>query len=250
MKAILIGGAALSLLSVSAFAADIGVPRLSPLSPPPPSFSWTSCYGGLHVGGGIGQEDLTDTAGALFPTTGFTTANRDTSGYMLGGQIGCDYQFASNWVVGLEGAASGGDIGGSTSFAVPLVGLGDTATFKETTDFLASVTGRVGYVWDRWMLYGKGGVAEVNSKYSTFDSFMTYDLEGLENRIGWTAGAGVEWALWQDWSVRLEYDYYGLGSRNVTFIDSTISFATGPEQIKQNIQTLMLGVNFHAFADQ
>ena len=43
-----------------------------------------------------------------------------------------------------------------------------------------------------------------------------YDFDGLENRLGWTAGAGVEWALWDDWSVKLEYDYYGFGTRNVT----------------------------------
>ena len=48
---------------------------------------------------------------------------------------------------------------------------------------------------------------------------QTYNFEGVENRLGWTAGVGVEWALWDDWSVRLEYDYYGFGTRNVTFIE-------------------------------
>lgn len=99
------------------------------------------------------------------------------------------------------------------------------------------------------MLYGKAGVAVAGDKYSVFDSFATYDLEALENRVGWTAGTGIEWAVYRDWSVRLEYDYYGFGTRSVTFIDSTLSMATGPEQIKQNIQTLMLGVNFHVFGE-
>src|ERR1700681_2073838 len=116
MKATLIGGVALSLLSVSAFAADIGVPPLSPL-PPPPAFTWTSCYGGLHAGGGFGQKNLNDTAGVLSPVTGFTSVNLSISGYMIGGQLGCDYQFASNWVIGIEGAASGGNIGGNITFA-------------------------------------------------------------------------------------------------------------------------------------
>ncbi len=249
MKTIMLGGAVLSLLTVSAFAADIAVPGPAfSAPPPPPPFTWTSCYGGLHAGGGLGSKNANDTAGVLFPTTGFTSANLDIDGYMLGGQIGCDYQFAPNWVLGIEGSVSGGNIGGRTTIPVPLVAPGDTATFKETTDFLMSVTGRVGYAWDRWMLYGKGGVAWTDDKYSTFDAFQNYDLEGLESRMGWTAGAGIEWALWEDWSVKLEYNYYGFGTRSVLLIDSTLSGVTGPLDIKQNIQVLTLGVNFHAFA--
>jgi len=244
MKATLIGGAAFSLLTVSAFGADLGTDMRFKAPPVAPPFTWTSCYGGFHAGGSMGQKTLTDTAGVLSPLTGFTSANLDIAGYMVGGQIGCDYQFASNWILGIEGAVSGGDIGGKTTVVVP----GDNATFKETTDFLMSATGRVGYAWDRWMLYVKGGVAGAGDKYSAFDVLQTYDLEGLENRIGWTAGAGVEWALWQDWSVRLEYDYYGFGQRSVTFIDSTISGASGPENIKQSIQVVTIGLNFHAFA--
>jgi len=244
MKTTLIGSAVFSLLTVSAFAADLGMP---PVSARPPSFTWTSCYGGLQVGGGFGQKDLTDNSGLISGATG-TVMDLGISGYMIGGQIGCDYQFAPNWVVGVEGSVLGGDIGGSTTVAVPLVAAGDTVNFKETTDFLMSVTGRVGYAWDRWMLYAKGGFAGAGDKYDALDTAGTYDFQGLENRIGWTAGAGIEWALWQDWSIRLEYDYYGFGTRSVTFIDNTILMTSGSESIKQNIQTVMLGVNFHAFA--
>lgn len=246
MKAILLGGAALSLLTVSAFGADLGRP--TPLPAPPP-FTWTSCYAGLSGGGGFGQKNLTDTAGVVSPLSGFTSVNLDTSGYMLGGQIGCNYQFAPNWVIGIEGAASGGNIGGNTAPAQPGAIAGDNATFKETTDLLTSLTARAGYAWDRWLVYGKGGVALVDDRYSAAGTFLgtPYDFEAVETRLGWTAGAGIEWALSNDWSVRLEYDYYGFGTRNVTFIDQ-ISGTAGPEQIKQDIQTIMLGVNLHVSA--
>jgi len=243
MKATLFGSAAVSLFTVSAaFGADLGGPP-----PVPAPFTWTSCYAGGNVGGGVGRKNLNDSAGILFPTTGVTSANLDISGYILGGQVGCDYQFAASWVVGIEGAASGGNIGGKTTIAVPLVAAGDTATFKDTTDFLGSVTGRIGYTWDRWMLYGKGGVGFVNDRYNIADAVGTYDFDGVETRLGWIAGVGVEWALWDDWSVKLEYDYYGFGTRNVTFIEQTTQ-ASGPENIKQNIQVVMLGLNFHVFA--
>ena len=54
-------------------------------------------------------------------------------------------------------------------------------------------------------------------------------------------------ALWNDWSVKLEYDYYGFGTRNVTFIDN-VSGTAGPEAIKQNIQVIKLGLSLHMWA--
>ena len=244
MKPTLLAAAALSLASVSAFGADLGAPIRAPLAPPP--FVWTSCYGGGQAGGGFGQKDLNDSAGIVSPISGFTSANLNISGYMLGGQIGCDYQFASNWVAGVEGAVSGGNIAGSVGVATP--GLpGDSATFKETTDLLTSVTARVGYAWNNWLFYGKGGAAWASDRYSAFDVLATYDFEGSETRLGWTAGAGVEWAFSDIWSVRLEYDYYGFGTRSVTVIDN-VSGTVGPLDIRQNIQIVKVGFNFHPFA--
>jgi outer membrane immunogenic protein len=242
MKTTVLGGAAASLLSVSAFAADLGVPS-APLQPVIPPFTWTSCYAGVHAGGGWGKKDLTDTTGTFSSNTQFSTASVDVSGYLLGGQIGCDYQFASTWVVGIEGAASGGNISKTTTFAVP--SISDTASFKSTTDFLASITGRLGFAWDRWMLYGKGGVALVGDRYHADDVPGIYSYDGTDNRLGWTAGAGVEWAFTPDWSVKLEYDYYGFGTKSVLMVDS-VAGVNAPVNISQTIQLVTLGVNFHA----
>jgi outer membrane immunogenic protein len=243
MKATMLGGAAASLLTISAFAADLGIPSASPQVVIPP-FTWTSCYAGVHAGGGWGKKDLTDTVAILSGLVpgGFASASVDVSGYMLGGQIGCDYQFAPSWVVGIEGAASGGNIGNTTTVAVP----GDNASFKATTDFLASVTGRIGYVLDRWMLFGKGGVALVGDRYHLTDTLQTYAFDGTEDRLGWTGGAGIEWAFTPEWSVKLEYDYYAFGQRSVLFVDSTIAMTNASVNIKQDIQVVTLGFNFHA----
>jgi outer membrane immunogenic protein len=243
MKATPLAAAAFTLLTASAYGADLGVPLSAP--PVPPPFTWTSCYAGVQAGGAWGQTYLNDSAMILSPFTGFTSANTNMTGYLLGGQIGCDYQLTPNWVVGIEGAASGGNIGGSNGVATP--GLpGDSATFTENTDLLAGVTGRLGYAWNNWLLYGKGGVAFAANRYSAFDAAVTYDFAGSETRVGWTAGAGLEWALWRDWSIKLEYDYYGFGTRSVTFIDN-ITGTVGPLDIKQNIQVVKLGVNLHIF---
>ena len=212
----------------------------APASASQTSFGWTSCYGGAQAGGGFGQIGLSDTHRLRAPGLSDTF---DASGYTLGGQFGCDYQFVPNWVLGIEGGAAGGNIGGSTTFA--LTGIpGDSATFKETTELLTSVTGRVGYAWDRWLLYAKGGAAWASNRYSALDSVPAYNFQGSETRFGWTAGGGIEWALWNDWSLRLEYDYYGFGTKGMTFINS-INANTGPENISQTIQAIKLGMNFH-----
>ncbi len=245
IKIALPASAALSLLTASAFAADIG-PEMPVKGPPLPApFTWSGCYAGVAASGGIGQTGISDTHRLRAPGLSDTF---DISGYTLGGQIGCDYQFAANqfapnWVLGIEGGAAGGNVGGTTTFS--LTGLpGDTATFKENTDLLTSITGRVGYAWDRWLLYAKGGAAWAGNRYTALDTIPIYNFQGSETRFGWTAGGGIEWAVWNDWSLRLEYDYYGFGTKSITFIN-TINSNTGPENISQNIQVIKLGVNFH-----
>jgi outer membrane immunogenic protein len=241
MKSTLLGSAACLLSTVCALGADMAVPIAVPSALPP--FTWTGCYAGGQAGGGFGQKNLNDSAGIVSAISGFTSANQNVSGYMLGGQIGCDYQFAPTWVIGIEGAATGGNIHGSTAVATPAL-LGDSANYRATTDLLTSITGRVGYAWNNWLLYAKGGAAWASDRYSISDVLAAYDFEGAENRFGWTAGAGVEWAFSDIWSVRLEYDYYGFGTRTVNFIDN-VSATVGPLDIKQDIQVVKIGVNFH-----
>ena len=250
MKATVLGGAAASLLTISAFAADLGIPPAQPQVVIPP-FTWTSCYAGVQAGGGWGKKNLTDTVGVLSSVPGgFSAANLDVNGYMVGGQFGCDYQFAPTWVVGIEGAATGGNISKTTTFATTVTVPGDdTASFRSTTDFLASITGRIGYAFDRWLVYGKGGVALVGDRYHSDDVDGNFFFDATENRIGWTAGAGVEWAFTPEWSVKLEYNYYGFATKSVNFFDTTSAVSAGvvaPVNINQNIQVLLLGVNFHA----
>jgi len=214
-------------------------------------FSWSGCYLGAHVGGAWQQKDATDPVllvqdGILGAgnTVGITTARVNSSGAVYGGQIGCDYQFAPSWVVGVEGAVSAGSLSGSTVVLLP-ANAGDTALVTARTDFIPSLTARLGYAVDNWLFYGKGGVAWTNDKYSVTGVFTgtPFDAEGLGMRTGWTAGAGVEWAFTNDWSARLEYDYYDFGSSNVLMSDATNGFAS-IVTYRQNAQMVKLGLNF------
>jgi outer membrane immunogenic protein len=263
MNKLLVTAAATSLLMVgaSAFAADMP----APMAPPRPVmvFNWTSCYAGAHVGGGWASKDVTDPtqlvqdqllAGPF--TVGATTVGLRPDGYLIGGQFGCDYQpVGSNWVVGFEGAASGGNIKGSSAVALPLGDPGDLAVVSARIDFLAAGTVRFGYTWDRLLFYMKGGAGAVGDNYSVVGVFQgvnnptPFSFQGVGIRIGWTVGAGVEWALWDNWSAKLEYEYYDFGHKSVLMTDNNLAL-TGPVDIRQAVQAVKLGLNFRMWSSQ
>ena len=258
----------LSLLGVAGFALIAAAPALAADLPPQmplkatfqQRFTWTGCYMGAHAGGAWAQTNATDPVllvqdnpvfGIPGSTVGTTTANVHQSGAVIGGQIGCDYQFSPNFVVGIEGGASGSTLKGSTvvPFQPAVANPGESALLKVTTDFIPSLTGRVGYAVDNLLLYGKAGAAWAYNKYSMPGTFLAtpFDLEGLSITTGWTAGGGVEWAFTPDWSARFEYDFYDFGNQTVTMshVDPAgVTSFTGPMRFKQTVQTVKLGVNF------
>jgi opacity protein-like surface antigen len=168
------------------------------------------------------------------------------SGIVIGGQIGCDYQFASTWVIGIEGAASGSTMNGSTSAPLPLGNPGDNAQVRTRTDFLPSVTARLGYAFDRALIYAKGGGAWAGDKYTVTGTFAGtgFGFEGLDVRGGWTAGVGVDWTFARHWSASVEYDYYQFGHGTVLMSDS-INVLSGLVDAKQSVQVVKAGINFH-----
>ena len=250
----------LSFATVAALAMSIAAPARAadlPLKTETPfaaRFSWTGCYLGGHLGGGLAHKDITDPVqlvqdsfAAAAVTNGITTVSPAPSGVVIGGQIGCDYQFAPSWVVGIEGSASGSTMKGSRTVGLPL-GNPDVAQVQAKTDFLTSVTARLGYAFDDVLLYGKGGFAMAGDRYDVTGSFVgtPFGFVGLENRIGWTAGGGVEWAFSQHWSASVEYDYYGFGHRVIAMSDPTNGFL-GNVDVRQNIQVVKVGLNFHVW---
>jgi outer membrane immunogenic protein len=259
MKKLLLISAAVCSLSIASPSLAADMPLYVAKAPvPAPVFTWTSCYLGGHAGGGWASKDVTDPvqlvqdslSGAPV-TTGVTTSNVSPTGFVIGGQFGCDYQFAASWVVGIEGAVSASNMKGSTSVALPLGFPGETALVTARTDFLPSVTARFGYAADRWLLYVKGGAAWAGDKYAVAGAFtgIPFDFEGLDSRFGWTAGGGVEWAFSDFWSAKLEYDYYLFGHSNVLMSDAT-NLVSGPVDFKQSVQIVKFGLNFHVWGGQ
>lgn len=286
MKRILLATTALALSS-PAFAADLA-PVQMPLKAPPVAarpFSWTGCYIGGHLGGDWGSANFIDpntlfnnvvalgSGLGLFAPTGAGIGIDQGAGFVGGGQVGCDYQFATNWVAGIAGDFSWTNLDGSASnpYAFfggdPLFGgkNGVPATLRDQTDWLASVTGRVGYAWDRWMFYGKGGVAWEHSRDSIAPLFAWGSgvgavcatvtptapcvASGTDTDTGWTVGVGLTWAFADNWSAGIEYDHYGFGNHTVTLTSPAVAgcFCTGgsaPITVNQSIEVVKATLDY------
>jgi outer membrane immunogenic protein len=212
----------------AAFAADVPVVKASPALA---VYGWTGIYAGASLGYGWMKTDWTDPLGPPF-----NAGSHTATGWLGGLQFGANYQFGGV-VVGVEGQFAPAKLTGSH---ISLVDLADTLTTE--IDWTANVTARLGYAFDRALIYGKGGAAWVRDAPVKIDLGI---IEGMATttRSGWLLGAGVEYALDSNWSARLEYDYIGLGTERVALINPAGGPAA-PFDIDRKLQIVTLGVNY------
>jgi len=200
MKKLIFANLAALTLAVPAFAADLPVKAPAPFVE---RFNWTGCYAGMHLGGGFASKNITDpvflvqdTLIAPGITTGVTTVSPQPTGVVVGAQIGCDYEFANSVVIGIEGAASGSTMKGTRIVGLP-GSAPDAALVQVNTDFLPSLTARIGYAFDNVLLYARGGVALAGDQFEVSGTLLSplgpqtgpYDFRGLDNRWGWVAAS-------------------------------------------------------------
>ena len=256
MKKLIFANLLALTLAGQAIAADLPTQAAPPFAQ---RFNWTGCYAGMHLGGGFANKNITDpvflvqdTLIAPGTTTGITTVSPQPSGAVLGAQIGCDYEFASSIVIGVEGGVSGSTMRGTRVVGLP-GSPGDSALVQVNTDFLPSLTARIGYAFDNVLLYARGGAALAGDQFEVSGTLTNgsigtgpYDFRGLDNRFGWVVGGGVDWAFSRDWSAFVEYDYYQFGTTNVLMTDQ-ISGLSGLVNYSQHVQVVKGGVNFHVW---
>jgi outer membrane immunogenic protein len=213
--------AAITISVLPAAAADMSRPvyKAAP-APMMQAYNWSGFYAGIHGGYAWG-----DGAATVFGLTDFG----DVDGWFGGGQIGWNWQAAgSPWVWGIEADLSGSDIGTSAS------ALGITA--DSTLNMFGTVRGRLGYAWDRVMLYGTGGFAWGRNELS-FSGFGT-SVSEERTHTGWVAGGGVEWALLDNWTAKIEYQYLMLDSE--TYFPAVL----GGIDLDADIHTIRVGLNY------
>jgi outer membrane immunogenic protein len=222
VNCVLLGRLGISALLIAAPLSVASAENMATKAPPPtPAYNWNGFYFGGEIGGGweSNQATRTDNSGAPNFPFGFVGPTGHLSGLLGGGYVGFNYQI-DKFVIGIEGDYSWANLKAS----VTDVGLtGGTANVTERVNWIATSAGRLGYVINNWMLFGKAGWA-----WDDFTGIASTNNNVSDTRNGWTIGTGVEWAFTRHWSAKLEYDYVKFNtinqiSTNVAFHDSATS---------------------------
>ncbi|MFZ1921500.1 MAG: outer membrane beta-barrel protein, partial [Xanthobacteraceae bacterium] len=221
-------------LAGAAAAADFPA-RIYTKAPPPVAavYNWSGCYVGGD-GGGIWSRNNW----SLPDMGGLPVSSHDVNSWLAGVQVGCNYQFNGGWVIGLQGDYDFADGTGSSPHATA-----PTLTDQSHISGLGSVTGRVGYAWDRFLGYVKGGGAwERNSYLQYFPALGTTFSTSEATRDGWTVGVGGEYAITQNLTAFIEYDYYDFGNDTLTF--ATVLGTFPHVSIRETQSVVKAGLNW------
>lgn len=197
--------------SGSAGAADLPNLKEPPVVPaaPVPAFSWTGFYAGVN--GGYGLDHASFPFAVTLPGGAFADGQSGLTehGPLLGGQVGYNYEFTNvpilgHAVVGVEADSDWADINGSVTVATPQ----GPETFGTRIENFGTLRGRVGYNFDRLLLYVTGGLAYgTTENYYTVPGFTgSFTATRLPLRFG-AYGAGLEYGLTDNWSIKGEYMY-------------------------------------------
>lgn len=208
----------LALMCVPAFAAD----ATADLPMTAPGFDWTGYYAGLQAGYGWGQSEITE--GAPFSIT------PDVDGGFVGGHVAGLWQF-DQAVIGGEADLNYSSMEGTTE-------SGPGSTFGTDIKWFGSVNAKAGYAMDRLLVYGVGGVA--------FAGIETSQISGAaftetKTNVGWTVGAGVDYALTDKFIVGAQYRYYDFGTEHY---DVAEPFNDRDQNVKLNTVGINLSYKF------
>lgn len=191
-----------------------------------PVFNWAGFYVGGNVGGATTTQQWVNSAntvlfGDLSPGQGY---RQHGSGVFGGGQMGYNWQ-AGNYVFGLEGTIAGLNNSGTLLNTVFGIGLDDRFSWR--ADWMATITGRLGYAVNNNLFYLKGGYAGVNNRLSVVDAVPVTGA-GAQTlwHNGWTVGGGWEYGITQNWIVGLEYDYAAFENRSYQLAGAAPGFYT------------------------
>ena len=208
MKKIVLSAAALLGLTVTAGAADLPRRTVAPVMAPivsVPVFTWTGFYVGVQGGYAFGQENFRVTDNVTGLDFGRIRGN-DLDGLVGGVHAGYNVQFGSI-VVGIEGDIEATGIESTRSETYAVVGGGTfTDSYKASLDYQASLRARIGFAFDRALVYATGGLAygDFGSTFSSTSALGTTTVRFSEDAYGYTLGGGVEY----------RYTSYDLGSFN------------------------------------
>jgi outer membrane immunogenic protein len=258
---ILFAAAAIAVAATPALAADMAARPIYSKAPVAPlAYDWTGFYVGVNAGGVWSDAGTAFTANpAFFVLGGAALVSADgsvglsKSGFTGGAQAGYNWQ-RDRFVLGLEADINYTDVKRSASVtraAAPGLPSGYTVFESVSSDWLATFRGRAGFAANNWLFYATGGLAIANFGFTQGSTFpdCPCGLVGTSSstKAGWTAGAGVEYAVGSSWSVKAEYLYVNLGTQSFADNQGAFGFpaASFTHQAHLNENIVRVGLNYH-----
>ena len=268
MKTVLMSAIALGAMAVAATAADMPArgPAVSPAPYVAPVFTWTGFYLGVNAGAAWhgndncpGFYDYTSSTGVIGNrVSAFAPAcNSDDTAFTAGFQGGFNWQMGAV-VFGLEGDVNW--IGNDNKHGFGAYAYNSkyyTLEASPRSTMLGSLRGRLGWSFDRALLYMTGGAAFRNSTnsdsiyvYSSTSNttlLATYATNSDRNNVGWSLGGGLEWAFTNNVSLKIEYLHSQFDRGNNLFVTSTSSYngyAFRNDNSTDSIDVVRFGINY------
>jgi len=206
-------------------------------------FSWTGFYIGIHGGGDWFSSDwhaplTANNAAALCLVCPTSAGSHAASSWLAGGQLGYNYQIA--WFVGgVEAQVSATRLQGSNVIpSFPAI------TVNSKTDSLGTIAARAGIAVDRSLFYLKGGAAWAHETFSSSTTGGPVLSSTTDTRWGWMIGVGAEWAFFENWSVKVEYDHMDFHRRRETLAPVAAGAFAFDYDVQQTVDLVKVGLNY------
>jgi outer membrane immunogenic protein len=199
-------------MAVPALAADL--PVKAPPPPVIPMYNWS----GFYIGGNGGWAQADDCWNIFLTVAALTDVLpegcHNKSGGVVGGQIGYRWQLPGNhFVWGIEAQGDWANLNASRVSV-----LDPFFTLNTKVDGIGLFTTQLGFAWDTWLLYVKGGAAVTSNNFNVVTTAGGIDLASSNStRWGGVLGVGFEYGFTPNWSVGLEYDHLFMGSQDLAF---------------------------------
>jgi len=225
----------------AARAADLSPPEPPPLPPP---FTWAGIYAGGQVGYAWAPDD--------FNFVGFDPVSRllvssiirnNPNGVIGGGHLGFQVQ-PNQLVLGIEGSVDGTSLNSNSAVGtIPFVFRGSQFSASLSNGVQGSIRGKIGIAWDRFLVYGTGGVSlggfNTNFELTAASARPPFFAAATTSstRVGWTAGGGIQYAAANNWWYFIEYRFTDFGTLHNSLLANELpagAFFNGNRRLQEN----------------
>lgn len=224
MKCLLVTATAASVLALGLGAAQAADLVPEPVVVAPAVFNWAGFYAGVHAGYAWGDQD--DNQSILFDDPPLPADSFNVDGFIGGVHGGYNWQM-DQFVFGVEGDIDYTNIKGSEGYAGFVPGFGDIeGNLELKSQWQASARLRAGYAFDNFLVYATGGIAFADGKLTSsgynFDAPGNFSSDDSNTHVGWTIGAGAEYAFSPNWIARAELRYTDFGSKTYQLLEGPV----------------------------